>query len=84
MNVFSRTFQLHYTSLGVEGAIYLTNLNSSEAVLRKLEIIVDIAPQEGGFSLDTFHPHGISVWLDHLEGEVVGLGSLDTTLNWLA
>ena len=69
MNVFSRRFQLHYTSQGVEGAIYVTNLNSSEAVLRKLDIIVEIAAEEGGFSLETFHPHGISVWFDTTEGE---------------
>ncbi|KAK3768873.1 hypothetical protein RRG08_021881 [Elysia crispata] len=68
MNVFSRRFQLHYTSQGVEGAIYVTNLNSSEAVLRKLDIIVEIAAEEGGFSLETFHPHGISVWFDTTEG----------------
>ncbi|RUS74703.1 hypothetical protein EGW08_017533 [Elysia chlorotica] len=67
MNVFSRRFQLHYTSQGVEGAIYVTNLNSSDAVLRKLDIVVDITAGERGFSLETFHPHGISVWYDALE-----------------
>ncbi|GFO05585.1 serum paraoxonase/arylesterase 2-like [Plakobranchus ocellatus] len=68
MSAFSRGFRLHYTSKGVEGAIYLTKLNSSKAGLIKLNIIVDIGGGEGGFSLDTFHPHGISVWYDPLKG----------------
>ncbi|GFR58993.1 serum paraoxonase/arylesterase 2-like [Elysia marginata] len=70
MNVFSRRFQLHYTSQGVEGAIYLTKLNGShpEIALKKLDIIVDVAADKGGFNLETFHPHGISVWFDSIEG----------------
>ena len=48
---------------GVKGGVYLMDLNKPETGVKRLKM-----KSTGAFNVDTFHPHGISVWEDKETG----------------
>jgi hypothetical protein len=57
----------HLEEKKIKGGVFLFDFNNVEAGPKRLKI-----PSTDSFSIDTFHPHGISVWEDKDAGEKQG------------
>lgn len=65
MSLLSQSFHAHYKNNNASGSVYLMSLNQTFPAVTKLEII----SQSEEFKVETFRPHGISVWPDNLSGD---------------
>ncbi|XP_059160946.1 serum paraoxonase/arylesterase 2-like isoform X2 [Physella acuta] len=65
MSLLSQSFHAHYKNTNAVGSVYLMSLNQTIPTVTRLEII----SQSEDFKVETFRPHGISVWPDYLSGQ---------------
>uniref|UniRef100_A0A0B7AY86 Paraoxonase n=1 Tax=Arion vulgaris TaxID=1028688 RepID=A0A0B7AY86_9EUPU len=62
MNILSRNFHTHYMRSNISGAVYRVNLRHQPPSILLLKITTS---GDSSFRINTFRPHGISVWPDY-------------------